>query len=608
MKTLELLAPAKNLECGIAAVDCGADAVYIGASRFGARVAAGNSVEDIEQLCLYAHQYGAKVFVTINTIIYDDELEDVRRLLVRLAEIEVDAILVQDMAILKMVEEGVWDGFERTPALHASTQTDNRDKEKVAWLGSVGFSRAVLARETSLEEMREIHVACPNIELEGFVHGALCVSYSGACYASQYCFKRSANRGECAQFCRMKFDLIDGEGKEIEHQRYLLSLKDMCQIDNLEKMADAGIVSFKIEGRLKDVSYVRNVVAAYSRKLDELCQKRPDDYCRASLGSVDYAFEPNLKKTFNRGFTTYFLDGRRVDIFSPDTPKAIGECVGKVKEIRGRSFNVAGTAAFANGDGLCFMNSRKELEGFRVNRVEGNRLFPLTMPPELKPGTLLYRNSDVAFEKELSRVGTKRTVPISMMFFKTDEGFGLKVDGRGLRTSIAEVAFEHQKAQKPQRENIIKQLSKLGDTIYRPLSIVVEKECEELFVPSSILAELRRMAIAQVAIVERAEKTLAIGKGIVGRTEKNVANKMAEEFYKERGFAGVDKAYEVCPDEMKQPLMQCKHCIRYSFGQCKKKVERQKSWKEPLTLRLSDGRCFELKFDCADCQMKVYEM
>ena len=274
MRKLELLAPAKDLACGIAAVDCGADAVYIGAPKFGARVAAGNSVEDIAELVSYAHQYGTKVYVTLNTIIYDSELDDAFDMLKRINAVGVDAVLVQDMALNPAVSSKIEDCHLQW---HASTQTDNRDKEKVAWLHSIGFSRVVLARELSLEEIRTIHESCPDVELEAFVHGALCVSYSGACYASQYCFARSANRGECAQFCRMKFDLIDGDGNELEHQRHLLSLKDMCQIDCLEEMADAGVVSFKIEGRLKNESYVRNVVAAYSQRLNELIAKRPKD-------------------------------------------------------------------------------------------------------------------------------------------------------------------------------------------------------------------------------------------------------------------------------------------------------------------------------------------
>ena len=360
MRKLELLAPAKNLECGKAAIDHGADAVYIGASKFGARASAGNSLDDIRELCLYAHQFGAKVYVTVNTIVYQDELEDTRALLRALTEMHVDALLVQDMAVLELLPKDL----KPLPALHASTQTDNRTAEKVAWLHGLGFERVVLARELSLAEIKTIHQTVPDVQLEGFVHGALCVSYSGVCYASQYCFQRSANRGACAQFCRMKFDLIDAQGREIEHQRHLLSLKDLCQIDHLEEMADAGICSFKIEGRLKDVEYVKNVVSAYSKRLNRIIEKRGDDYRRASLGQVTYYFEPDLKKTFNRGYTDYFLHLRQPYIYSPDTPKALGEYVGKVKEIRRGSFNVAGTASFANGDGLCFINDEHELAGY----------------------------------------------------------------------------------------------------------------------------------------------------------------------------------------------------------------------------------------------------
>ena len=289
MRELELLAPAKNLECGIAAIDHGADAVYIGAQRFGARAAAGNSLDDIRQLCQYAHLFRVKVYVTVNTIIYDEELAATQRMVDELEKAGVDALLVQDMSLVG----------KTTIPLHASTQTDNRTPEKVAWLKSLGFERAVLARELSLDEISSIRHAVPDIDLEVFVHGALCVSYSGVCYASQYCFHRSANRGECAQFCRLKFDLVDSEGTEILHQRHLLSLKDLCQVDHLEEIAEAGASSFKIEGRLKDVDYVKNVVSAYSCRLNEVISRHPDLYRRASSGRVDYAFEPDLKKTFN---------------------------------------------------------------------------------------------------------------------------------------------------------------------------------------------------------------------------------------------------------------------------------------------------------------------
>ena len=485
MTPLELLAPAKNLACGMAAVDHGADAVYIGAQRFGARAAAGNSVDDIRQLCDYAHPYGVKVYVTVNTIIYDEELEATEQLIRQLDEIGVDAILVQDMSVLRMAIPPL--------PLHASTQTDNRTAEKVRWLQQLGFKRVVLARELSVSEIAAIHQEVPDMPLEVFVHGALCVSYSGLCYASQYCFGRSANRGACAQFCRMKFDLLDVDGKEIEHQRHLLSLKDMNQSDHLEELIEAGATSFKIEGRLKEVSYVKNVVAAYSQRLDAIIACNPDRYCRASKGNCTYSFVPNLNKTFNRGFTTYFLHGRQKDISSPDTPKAIGEYVGYVKEIRRDSFNVAGTASFANGDGLCFINGERELEGFRVNRAEGNRLYPHEMPRHLHAGMALYRNNDQEFERKLSRQSSERKIPLVMQLRATDDGFALSADG--VEVSIV---CEHQQAEKPQQENIIRQLSRLGGTPYE-CSRVELPAGFNYFIPSSRLAELRRLLIEGAA-------------------------------------------------------------------------------------------------------------
>src|SRR5574344_2368877 len=292
-RSIELLAPARNVECGIEAVNHGADAVYIGAEKFGARAAAGNSVEDIQKLVIYAHQFGCRIYVTVNTIIYDDELKATEELIKRLYDICVDTLIVQDMSILKM-------NIPPIP-LHASTQIDNRTPEKVRWLLQNGFSQAVLARELSLDEISDIHNNVSEMPLEVFVHGALCVSYSGQCYASQYCFGRSANRGECAQFCRLKFSLTDSDGKEIEHDRHLLSLKDMAQIDNLEALMLAGATSFKIEGRRKGVDYVKNVTAAYSERLNEIISRNPDKYQRASIGKIDYTFTPNLDKTFNRG-------------------------------------------------------------------------------------------------------------------------------------------------------------------------------------------------------------------------------------------------------------------------------------------------------------------
>ena len=614
MRKLELLAPAKNLECGKAAIDCGADAVYIGAPKFGARQAAGNSLDDISELTAYAHQFGAKVFVTLNTIIYNDELDECKSLLTDVIKIGVDAILVQDMALVDYMHElGRTSGIKTL--LHASTQTDNRNKEKVGYLRSLGFSRVVLARELSLDEIRDIHEAYPDMELEAFVHGALCVSYSGACHVSEYCFGRSANRGECAHFCRMKFDLIDADGNEIEHQRYLLSLKDMCQIDRLEQMADAGVVSFKIEGRLKDIAYVKNVVAAYSQRLDEICQKRPTDYCRVSLGKSFPAFTPDLAKTFNRGYTHYFLDGRTHDIFSPDTPKAMGEFVGKVKEIRGRSFTVAGVASFANGDGLCFINAKKELEGFRVNRVEGNRLFPLTMLEGLRHGISLYRNNDVAFDKELARQGTERRIPIRLTFAKTTDGFVLSAAGNGIETAKATAVFEHQKAQRPQRDNIIRQLSKWGDSIFEIEGLDIEDSADECFISSSVLSSLRQELAATIrlsvpekemeSVMVASEKPTGITAAKYSFDFKNISNSVSRRFYEQRGDAPLLTALEVDRKNFNLPLMQCRHCLRFSSGYCVKHGGRKPEWKEPLSLRLGDGRVFPLEFDCKNCQMNV---
>lgn len=608
-RSIELLAPARNLECGMAAIDHGADAVYIGAEHFGARAAAGNTADDIHRLCEYAHTFKAKVYVTVNTILFDKELEDVRRLIDRLYKAGADAIIVQDMGLLRM---------ELPPiALHASTQTDNRSTDKVRWLRDRGFSRVVLARELPVTEIEEIHKTVSDVELEAFVHGALCVSYSGVCYASQYCFNRSANRGECAQFCRLKFDLEDADGNIIEHDRHLLSLKDMCRHDKLESMLKAGITSFKIEGRLKDITYVKNVTAAYSKKLNEIISRNPDLYHRASLGRCEYTFTPNLNKTFNRGFTDYFIDGKRSDITSFDTPKSKGEFVGRVKEVRGISFNVSGTASFSNGDGLCFINDRHELEGFRVNRAEGNRIFPLKMPASLKAGTVLYRNSDKAFEKLLSHQSSTRKIPVSMTFSETNDGFMLTAVTEGIAKSEVITKTEKQTAQKPQCENIIRQLSKLGNTPFECKEVRILPAGFNFFIPSSLLADMRRKTVEK--LTDELKKYKKEAHKEVSDKEKrgsniypghykylyNISNRMSEQFYADNGIAGFQEAFE-----LKQPeealLMQCKHCIRYSLGHCVKHGGSKPDWKEPLFLRLADGRRFRLRFNCSVCQMNVY--
>ena len=620
MRKLELLAPAKDLKCGIAAIDCGADAVYIGAARFGARQAVGNSIDDINELCEYAHKFGCKVYVTVNTIIYDNELEDTQKLLNELGRIGVDAILVQDMGITKLQ-------LPQNVALHASTQTDNRSAEKVEWLARHNFDRVVLARELSLEEIRNIHQRVPQTELEVFVHGALCVSYSGVCYASEYCFGRSANRGACAQFCRMKFDLTDKDGNEIINQAHLLSLKDMCRIDSLEQLADAGVTSFKIEGRLKDINYVRNVTAAYSNQLNEIISRRGSEYERASSGVCDIRFTPNLNKTFNRGFTDYFLNGRTSDLASFYTPKAMGEYVGKVKEIRGNSFNVAGTTSFANGDGLCFINSNNELEGFRINRAEGNRLFPLRMPRGLRKGIALYRNSDQLFEKELNGDNGQRKLGIRINIKASAEGLHIEAKTCDEKLHInlqKDISLE--KAQKSQVDNIKRQISKFGNTIFTVEDVIVEPTDFPWFIPNSILAEIRRQATDELMgrlsemsenqkdtkTKDQAQQLPDNGKGSFHSISSyqqpymyNIANRLAHSFYEQEGMSDITPAFEI--RKPSSPLvMQCRYCLRHELGQCKKSHKQSGLLKEPLHLRLADGRTFRLEFDCKKCQMNIY--
>ena len=382
-RKIELLAPAKNLECGIEAVNHGADAVYIGAPKFGARAAAVNSLEDIAALVEHAHLYNVRIYVTVNTILKEEELKETERMIWELYRIGVDALIVQDMGITRL-------NLPPIP-LHGSTQMDNRTPEKVRFLADAGFRQVVLARELSLQEIRGIHEACPDVPLEVFVHGALCVSYSGQCYVSQACFGRSANRGECAQFCRLPFSLVDADGKTIVRNKHLLSLKDLNQSEVLEELLDAGATSLKIEGRLKDVTYVKNVTAAYRRKLDAIFARRKE-YTRASSGTCHFDFQPQLDKSFSRGFTHYFLQGRGGEITSFDTPKSLGEEMGTLKEQRGGYITVAGVKPFHNGDGVCFLVRARTFAGFPYQLGGWYKLYPAGEVPRIKPRTRLYRN------------------------------------------------------------------------------------------------------------------------------------------------------------------------------------------------------------------------
>ena len=601
-RKIELLAPAKNLECGIAAIDHGADAVYIGAPKFGARAAAVNSLEDIAALVEYAHLYNARIYVTVNTILKDEELQETEKMIWALFRAGVDALIVQDMGIT---------GLNLPPIpLHASTQMDNRTVEKVRFLADAGFRQVVLARELSLREISKIHEACPDVPLEIFVHGALCVSYSGQCYVSQACFGRSANRGECAQFCRLPFSLVDAEGRVIVKDKHLLSLKDLNQSDELEALLDAGASSFKIEGRLKDVSYVKNVTAAYRRKLDAIFARRKE-YARASSGSCRYAFNPQLDKSFSRGFTHYYLHGRTKDVFSFDTPKSLGEEMGTMKEARGNYLTVAGLKSFNNGDGVCYIDEQGRLQGFRINRVEGNKLYPQEMP-RIKPRTVLYRNFDQEFEKILARKSSERRIAVSVRLTDTPFGFALTLTDEDDNSVTLSLAREKEPARTPQEENLKTQLAKFGNTPFEAIRIDIDF-AGNWFLPASVLADFRRQAVEKLISARRINyrRELFVLKPTAHAFPQstltylgNVMNAQAVSFYTGHGVASIAPAFERAPAE-KAVLMFCKHCLRYSMGWCPVHQRERSPYREPYYLVSTDGKRFRLEFDCKNCQMKV---
>lgn len=603
-RPIELLSPAKDLNCGIEAINHGADAVYIGAPKFGARAAAGNSLEDIRELCEYAHLYGARIYVTLNTILKEDELEEAERMIWDLWRVGTDALIIQDMGITRL-------NLPPIP-LHASTQTDNRTPEKVRFLEAAGFTQVVLARELSLNEIRRISEAT-TVPLEVFVHGALCVSYSGQCYLSAALSGRSANRGECAQYCRLPYTMVDATGTEIVTHKHLLSLKDMNRSDQLEALLDAGASSLKIEGRLKDVGYVKNITAYYRKKLDAVLSRRPE-YRRASAGRSTYTFEPVAEKSFNRGFTPFLLEGRTADITAFNTPKSLGEPVGTVKEIKGNSFTVAGLKQLSNGDGLVFFNRKGELEGFRVNRVEANRVFPLDMP-QLTPKTPLYRNFDQAFDKLLAKPSAERKLSVEIEFLDNPFGFTLCMeDETGARIMLTE-PFAKELARRERQDNIRTQLSKLGNTPFEASKVVVGLS-ENWFVPSSLLADMRRRGVEKLLEARRARYPRETVKRVqpsvsIPFPERqltylgNVANGKARSFYQDHGVEQIDPAFELSPRK-DVPLMFTKHCLRYSMGWCPTYQKDKSPYKEPYYLLYKDTR-LRLQFDCKHCQMLVFE-
>lgn len=604
LRKIELLAPARNLECGIEAVNHGADAVYIGAPKFGARAAATNSMDDIGRLTDYAHLYGVRIYVTVNTILKDEELKETEDMIWELYRRGVDALIVQDMGLTRL-------NLPPIP-LHASTQMDNRTAGKVRFLAEAGFRQVVLARELSLDEIAAIHKACPDTPLEVFVHGALCVSYSGQCYASQACFGRSANRGECAQFCRLPFSLVDADGRVVVKDKHLLSLKDMNRLDMLEQLLDAGVTSLKIEGRLKDVAYVKNVTAAYSQRLDAILKRRKE-YVRASSGTCRLDFRPQPEKSFSRGFTHYFLEGRGEDIASFDTPKSLGEAMGTLKEQRGGWVSVAGVKPFHNGDGVCYLDEQGRLQGFRINRVEGNKLFPAGNVARIRPRTPLFRNLDQEFERALARKSAERKIGVRLRLEENAFGFSLTADDEDDNRVTLAFGYAKERARTPQVENLRTQLAKLGGTPYELTEPAEIALTEEWFVPSSVVADWRRQVVERLTAARRINyrRELAVWRpthhAYLATTLTylgNVMNDEARRFYLDHGVKAVAPAYEKQPADG-AVLMFCRHCLRYSMGWCPVHQKGRSPYREPYYLASSDGRRFRLEFDCKNCQMKV---
>lgn len=615
-RSIELLSPARTADIGREAILHGADAVYIGAPAFGARAAAANSVEDIAELAKFAHIYGAKVYVTLNTILYDNELDAAQNLAFRLYDAGADALIVQDMAFLEM---------ELPPIeLHASTQMDITTAEKAIFLERAGFSQIVLARELGIDTIRQIRQQT-TVPLEAFVHGALCVSYSGRCYASQVCMSRSANRGECAQFCRLAFDLVDGKGKVIERSKHLLSLRDMNRSASIEEMLDSGISSLKIEGRLKDMAYVKNITAYYRKIIDDIIQRRPEEYQRSSHGRSHITFEPRPEKSFNRGFTEYFLHVRS-HIHQFLTPKSLGEKIGCVSGKDSRSFQVDTNAELAAGDGLCFFDKENHLQGIRANRVVNNRVFPLKMP-DIPICTEIWRNHDHTFSSRLLSPTAQRHIDASMLLRQEADGYSITLRDETGAASILHFPYKTQIAQKSQRENISRILSKTRATALKITSVKIEAS-NEPFIPSSVLTDWRRKIVEKhlsqktlkdTRVLPRlgeqkgtlwaiSESTLLGGlRGAGGSQaashELNVSNRLSRKFYSRLGIDIKQPAVEIDTPALPFAIMTCKHCLLYALGHCRKTSRHEMS--APLSLRLPDGRSFPLHFDCSRCEMQV---
>lgn len=607
-KKIEILAPAKDLAQGIAAINSGADAVYIGAPLFGARTNATNSIEDVAAMVKYAHLFNAKVFVVVNTIIYDNELESCRKLIWELYNIGVDALIVQDMSIFEMDIPPI--------VLHASTQANNRDAAKIKFLKEAGMKRVVLARELNLHQIKDISTAT-DVELEFFVTGALCVSFSGNCYMSVANGERSANRGSCAQNCRLPYNLIDGHGKTLIKNSHLLSIKDFDITNQIPNLIAAGISSFKIEGRLKDLVYVKNNVSYLRQKLDAFLEGN-DKYEKASSGKCIYTFESALNKSFNRGYTDYFVNERHSSIGSWESPKSKGQYIGKLLRTKGNSYEIENGQMLNNGDGLCFINNDNELDGIHVNRADNGYVYPNVLK-EIKPGTLIYRNNDAAFVKHVEREDSAiRKISSTLVLTESETGFTLTATDEDNNNSIATLvhAKERTKNNESITENIKTQLAKTGFTPFTADEITIQFS-ENWFLPISKINELRRTVYEQLAEerinnYQREERPIIKTSHPYPETKLdfmyNVANKLARKFYERHGAEEIEKAFELQWDPGKSRVMTTKYCIKYELGKCPnyQKETIGEKLKEPLILKQGELE-YKLKFNCKPCEMEIWE-
>lgn len=600
---MELLAPAKDLHSGIAAISCGADAVYIGGPQFGARAAVGNSMHDIQKLVSYAHRYFSKVYMVMNTLLYDNEIKEAVQLTQQAWDSGVDALIIQDLGLLEA-------NLPPIP-LFASTQTNNISPEKVKFLEDAGFSRVILARELNLKQVQDIRHAT-TIDLEFFIHGALCVSYSGQCYLSQALTGRSANRGVCAQPCRMTYNLMDEKGKRLRENQHLLSLKDLNLSNYLPQLVEAGITSFKIEGRLKDETYVKNTVLHYRRLLDNFISHN-STFCKASSGIVEAAFTPDPERSFSRGFTSYFVEQRNL-MASLQTPKSVGKKIGVVSKVDGLSFTISTQETLSNGDGICFILPNGSLMGTNINKAENGHIFPNSMEG-ISNGITIFRNFDRGFTLQLEKAVDRKictTVSLletheSMLLITVDED-GVEAQVVLKRNDLAQ-AHNQEKAAKTWQE----QLAKGGDSIF--LVIDVNMQAKILpFMPISGINQLRRELLEQLeanraASYRRVENRVAITnhpypENSVGY-QGNVLNDLAKKFYERHGTEVVQPAYEAILPAKGDIVMTTKYCLRYELGDClQKRAPLEQQLPSSLFLE-NNGQKLALEFDCKRCEMKI---